>query len=70
MIDYRLVSGLLAFMNEQGLPLRLQQYLHPMRTPREHIEVREKEFLEPGNSHEKIDRVIGDVSGSQPRCVG
>lgn len=42
-----IVAGLLTYLKGQGLPTRLEQYLHLLRTLREHIEAREREFLEP-----------------------
>ncbi|KAL8741808.1 MAG: hypothetical protein Q9190_005623, partial [Brigantiaea leucoxantha] len=42
------IAGLLTYLKGQGLPTRLEQYLHLLRTLREHIEEREREFLEPG----------------------
>ncbi|KAL8994657.1 MAG: hypothetical protein Q9169_005437 [Polycauliona sp. 2 TL-2023] len=39
-------AGLLTYLKGQGLPIRLEQYLHLLRTLREHIEEREREFLE------------------------
>ena len=42
-----IVAGLLTYLKGQGLPARLEQYLHQLRTLREHIETREREFLEP-----------------------
>ena len=43
-----IMAGLLTYLKGQGLPTRLEQYLHLLRTLREHIEEREREFLEPG----------------------
>ncbi len=54
------VAGLLTYLKGQGLPTRLEQYLHLLRTLREHIEEREREFLEPEcplDFDEDIDRV-------------
>ena len=54
------VAGLLTYLKGQGLPTRLEQYLHLLRTLREHIEEREREFLElecPLDVDEEIDRV-------------
>ena len=42
-----ITAGLLTYLKGQGLPMRLEQYLHMLRTLREHIEAREREFLEP-----------------------
>ena len=42
-----IMAGLLTYLKGQGLPTRLEQYLHLLRTLREHIEEREREFLEP-----------------------
>ena len=41
------IAGLLTYMKGQGLPMRLEQNLHLLRTLREHIETREREFFEP-----------------------
>lgn len=38
------VAGLLTYLKGQGLPMRLEQYLHLLCTLREHIEAREREF--------------------------
>lgn len=54
------VAGLLTYLKGQGLPTRLEQYLHLLRTLREHIEAREREFLEPEcplDVDEEIERV-------------
>ncbi|CAD6589166.1 MAG: hypothetical protein ASARMPREDX12_003676 [Alectoria sarmentosa] len=54
------VAGLLTYLKGQGLPMRLEQYLHLLRTLREHIEAREREFLEPEcalDVDEEIERV-------------
>ena len=42
-----IVAGLLTYLKGQGLPMRLDQYLHLLRTLREHIEERERNFMEP-----------------------
>ena len=42
-----IIAGLLTYLKGQGLPGRLEQYLHLLRTLREHIEEREREFSEP-----------------------
>ena len=55
-----IIAGLLTYLKGQGLPTRLEQYLHLLRTLREHIEAREREFLEPECSldvDEEIDSV-------------
>ena len=54
------IAGLLTYLKGQGLPMRLEQNLHLLRTLREHIEAREREFLEPEcllDVDEEIDRV-------------
>ena len=54
------IAGLLTYLKGQGLPMRLDQYLHLLRTLREHIEAREREFSEldcPLDVDEEIDRV-------------
>ena len=54
------VAGLLTYLKGQGLPMRLDQYLHLLRTLREHIETREREFMHhdcPLDVDEEIDRV-------------
>ena len=42
-----IMAGMLTYLKGQGLPYRLEQYLHLLRTLREHIEERERELLEP-----------------------
>ena len=42
-----IVAGILTYLKGQGLPTRLEQYHHLLRTLREHIEEREREFTEP-----------------------
>ena len=47
-------------MNRKGLPTRLEQYPHLLRTLRDHIEARESDSLEPGyplDVDEEIERV-------------
>ncbi len=54
------VAGLLTYLKGQGLPMRLEQNLHLLRTLREYIEAREREFLEPEcalDVDEEIERV-------------
>ncbi|KAL8707952.1 MAG: hypothetical protein Q9220_007095 [cf. Caloplaca sp. 1 TL-2023] len=54
------IAGLLTYLKGQGLPTRLEQYLHLLRTLREHIEEREREFLEPDcplDVDEEIQRI-------------
>ncbi|KAG8531036.1 uncharacterized protein KY384_004393 [Bacidia gigantensis] len=53
------VAGLLTYLKGQGLPQRVEQYRHLLRSLREHIEKREREFLEPDcplDVDEEIDR--------------
>ena len=55
-----IIAGLLTYLKGQGLPGRIDQYLHLLRTLREHIEEREREFLEPDcglDVDEEIERV-------------
>ena len=52
-----IMAGLLTYLKGQGLPTRLEQYLHLLRTLREHIEERERAFLEP-NCERDIDEEI------------
>ena len=40
------VAGILTYLKGQGLPTRFEQNLHLLRTLREHIEEREREFTE------------------------
>ncbi len=42
-----IMAGLLTYLKGQGLPQRLEQYHHLLRTLREHIEERERELMEP-----------------------
>lgn len=54
------IAGMLTYLKGQGLPTRLEQYLHLLRTLREHIEEREREFLEPDcplDVDEEIQRI-------------
>ncbi|KAL9013765.1 MAG: hypothetical protein Q9180_008988, partial [Flavoplaca navasiana] len=54
------IAGLLTYLKGQGLPIRLEQYLHLLRTLREHTEERERELLEPDyplDVDEEIDRI-------------
>ena len=54
------IAGLLTYMKGQGLPMRLEQNLHLLRTLREHIETREREFFQPDcalDVDEEVDRV-------------
>ncbi|KAL8947804.1 MAG: hypothetical protein Q9222_005952 [Ikaeria aurantiellina] len=55
------IAGLLTYLKGQGLPTRLEQYLHLLRTLREHVEEREREFLEPDCSL--------DVDGRDPTLL-
>lgn len=41
------MAGMLTYLKGQGLPHRLEQYAHLLRTLREHIEERERELLQP-----------------------
>ncbi|KAL9025921.1 MAG: hypothetical protein Q9196_005330 [Gyalolechia fulgens] len=55
-----IIAGLLTYLKGQGLPTRLEQYLHLLRTLREHIEERERELLEPDcqlDVDEEIQRI-------------
>lgn len=55
-----IIAGLLTYLKGQGLPTRQEQYLHLLRTLREHIEERERELLEPDcplDVDEEIKRV-------------
>ena len=54
------IAGLLTYLKGQGLPMRLEHYLHLLRTLREHIEARERELMEPDcplDVDEEIERV-------------
>ena len=42
-----IMAGMLTYLKGQGLPYRLEQYHHLLRTLREHIEERERELMEP-----------------------
>lgn len=55
-----IVAGILTYLKGQGLPTRLEQYLHLLRTLREHIEEREREFTEPDCSLD-VDEVIQSI---------
>ena len=55
------ITGLLSYLKGQGLPIRLELYLHWLRTLREHIEERERELLEqdcPLDVDEEINRIV------------
>ncbi|KAL9035226.1 MAG: hypothetical protein Q9214_006684 [Letrouitia sp. 1 TL-2023] len=54
------IAGMLTYLKGQGLPNRLEQYLHLLRTLREHIEERERELLEldcPLDVDAEIERI-------------
>lgn len=55
-----IVAGILTYLKGQGLPARLEQSLHLLRTLREHIEEREREFLEPDCPLD-VDEVIQSI---------
>ena len=55
-----IIAGLLTYLKGQGLPGRLEANLHLLRTLREHIEAREREFMEldcPLDVDDEIERV-------------
>lgn len=55
-----IIAGMLTYLKGQGLPMRLEQYLHLLRTLREHIEERERELLEPDSPldvDEEVQRI-------------
>ena len=54
------VAGILTYLKGQGLPGRLEQYLHLLRTLREHIEEREREFAEPDCALD-VDEVVQSI---------
>ena len=56
-----IIAGLLTYLKGQGLPMRLEQYLHHLRTLREHIEERERELLEP-DCHLDVDEEISRIA--------
>ena len=56
-----ITAGLLTYLKGQGLPMRLDQYLHLLRTLREHIEERERNFMEPDCALD-VDKEIENVT--------
>ena len=54
------VAGILTYLKGQGLPGRLEQYQHLLRTLREHIEEREREFGEPDCALD-VDEVVQSI---------
>ena len=55
-----IVAGILTYLKGQGLPTRLEQYHHLLRTLREHIEEREREFTEPDCTLD-VDEVVQSI---------
>ncbi|KAL8794944.1 MAG: hypothetical protein Q9195_002526 [Heterodermia aff. obscurata] len=55
-----IVAGILTYLKGQGLPARLEQSLHLLRTLREHIEEREREFTDPQCSLD-VDEVVQSI---------
>ena len=56
-----ILAGLLTYLKGQGLPGRLEQHFQLMRTLREHIEERERDFAEPGcllNVDDEIEAIV------------
>ena len=54
------VAGILTYLKGQGLPGRLEQYQHLLRSLREHIEEREREFAETDCSLD-VDEVLQSI---------
>lgn len=55
-----IVAGILTYLKGQGLPARLEQSKHLLRTLREHIEERERELMEPDCSLD-VDEVVQSI---------
>ena len=55
-----IVAGILTYLKGQGLPARLDQAVHLLRTLREHIEEREREFTDPDCTLD-VDEVIQSI---------
>lgn len=55
-----IIAGILTYLKGQGLPTRLEQNLHLLRTLREHIEEREREFTEPDCTLD-VDEVVQSI---------
>ena len=56
-----ILAGLLTYLKGQGLPGRLEQHFQLLRTLREHIEERERDFAEddcPLDVDEEIERIV------------
>lgn len=55
-----IVAGILTYLKGQGLPARLESSLHLLRTLREHIEEREREFTDPDCTLD-VDEVVQSI---------
>ena len=55
-----IVAGILTYLKGQGLPARLEQAQHLLRTLREHIEERERELIEPDCTLD-VDEVVQSI---------
>lgn len=55
-----IVAGILTYLKGQGLPARLEQATHLLRTLREHTEERERELTEP-DSLLDVDEVVQSI---------
>lgn len=55
-----IVAGILTYLKGQGLPARLEQATHLLRTLREHIEERERELTEP-DSLLDVDEIVQSI---------
>lgn len=55
-----IVAGILTYLKGQGLPARLEQATHLLRTLREHMEERERELTEP-DSLLDVDEVVQSI---------
>ena len=70
------IAGMLTYLKGQGLPMRLEQYLHLLRMLKEHIEEVERQLLEPDcrfNVDEEINRAAkmyqgGEADGGRQRA--
>ncbi|KAL8737241.1 MAG: hypothetical protein Q9181_001860 [Wetmoreana brouardii] len=56
-----IVASILSYLKGQGLPARLEQPMHLLRTLREHIKERERELTEPNcalDVHEVVQPIV------------
>ena len=56
-----IIAGLLTFMKGQGLPIRLEAYLNQLRALREHIEEKERKFMQEGGSGIPVEQEVSHI---------